>query len=246
MQLSPLLRGCRYRAKSALRRLDDSLMPLRCVFCKTRSRAAEGRICSGCRNDLPWLENACARCAEPVFTELPTGVHCAACQKRPPLIDATVSPLRYEFPVDAAIKALKFGRRLHYAPAFGELLASSMHRLSADIDALLPVPLHWRRKAFRGFNQATELCKPIARVVALPIITGVVRCRATPYQSGLTAGERGKNLRDAFSVRKPPAARHVLIVDDVVTTGATTRQLARVLVKHGVKKVSVLAVARAV
>jgi ComF family protein len=153
--------------------------------------------------------------------------------------------LRYEFPVDAGLKALKFGRRLHYAPAFGDLLVARMHRLPADIDALLPVPLHWRRQAFRGFNQAAELCRPLARRYALPIVSGVVRRRATPSQSGLAARERSKNLRHAFVVKKKLACGHVLIVDDVVTTGETTRQLARALIKSGVRKVSVVAVARA-
>lgn len=220
-------------------------MPLRCVFCGTRSRPREGRICFGCRRDLPWLVNACARCAQPLATELPVGVHCAGCQAREPLIDTTVAPLLYEFPVDAGLKALKFGRRLHYAPAFGELLISAMSRLSPEIDALLPVPLHWRRQAFRGFNQAVELSKPMARRFALPVISGVIRCRATPFQSGLAAAERSKNLRHAFAVRKAPVFRHVLIVDDVVTTGETTRQLASTLLRCGVRKVSVLAVARA-
>lgn len=246
MQTQQILRACRIHASVALRRLDDSIMPLRCVFCGTRSRPCEGRICSGCRSDLPWHVNACLRCAEPMATRLPCSVHCAACQKRPPPIEATVAPLLYKFPVDAGLKALKFGRRLHYAPAFGELLIAAMHRLSPDIDALLPVPLHWRRQAVRGFNQAAELCKPIARHYGLPVVSGVVRRRATPFQSGLAAKERSKNLRQAFLVRKTLRARHVLIVDDVVTTGETTRRLARALVEGGVSKVSVLAVARAV
>lgn len=176
---------------------------------------------------------------------LPPGVHCAACQARRPPFAASVAPLLYEFPVDAGLKALKFGRRLYYAAAFAELLSIEFARLATDIDALLPVPLHWRRQALRGFNQATELCRPLARAHGLPMLSGVTRHRATAFQSGLEAASRQRNLRKAFTVKKPPAARHVLIVDDVVTTGATTRQLGRVLLRAGVKKVSVLAVARA-
>ena len=233
------------RAGGMLRQLDDSIMPLRCVFCGTRTDRFEGRICSGCRRDLPWITSACGRCAEPLAVNLPPGVHCAACQSRPSPIEATVAPLLYEFPVDAGLKALKFGRRLHYAPAFGELLAAEMPRLAADIDALLPVPLHWRRQAFRGFNQALELCRPLARYCELPIMTGVVRRRATPFQSGLAARQRRQNLHRAFVVHKTHGFRHVLIVDDVVTTGETTRQLGMALTRRGVRKVSVLAVARA-
>jgi ComF family protein len=153
--------------------------------------------------------------------------------------------LLYEFPVDAGLKALKFGRRLHYAPAFGELLVAQTSRLSADLDALLPVPLHWRRRAHRGFNQATELSIPVARHLGLAIIGGVSRRRATAFQSGLSRSERRKNLDNAFNVKKLGYRRHVLIVDDVVTTGETTRQLAAALIDAGVAKVSVLAVARA-
>lgn len=245
MDCRKILRGCHSRIAGVLRQLDDSIMPLRCVFCGTQTDRSEGRICSGCRRDLPWISNACARCAAPLAVKLPPGVYCAACQSRPSPIQATVAPLLYEFPVDAGLKALKFGRRLHYAPAFGELLTAAMPRLAADIDALLPVPLHWRRQAYRGFNQALELCRPLARDFALPIMTSVERRRATPFQSGLAAVQRRENLRQAFLVHKTYGFRHVLVVDDVVTTGETTRQLGTALIMRGVRKVSVLAVARA-
>ena len=158
---------------------------------------------------------------------------------------AMVAPLTYEFPLDAALKALKFKRRLYYAPAFAELLCDAMPFLPQDIDALLPVPLHWRRVAFRGFNQALEISSEIRRRYRLPLVTGVVRRHATRPQSGLSAAERRSNVRHAFSVRRRLTARHILIVDDVVTTGATTRQLGRILLRNGAEKVSVLAVAKA-
>lgn len=232
-------------ALAALRRLDESIMPSRCVFCGTRCDAGERCICKGCFSDLPWVVSACARCAAPVGAPLPFGVHCASCQRRPPEFQATIAPLLYEFPVDAGLKALKFGRSLHYVPAFAELLLTQLPRLSSDIDALLPVPLHWRRQAFRGFNQATELSRPLAKYFGLPIVGGVSRRRATAFQSGLSAPERRRNLKNAFVVKKKLWKRHILIVDDVVTTGETTRQLARALIERGVEKVSVLAVARA-
>ncbi|MCP4299034.1 MAG: ComF family protein, partial [Gammaproteobacteria bacterium] len=141
MQLLKAVYACRNQAGDALRQLDNSIMPLRCVFCGTKSRPGEGRICCGCHSDLPWIVNACALCAEPVAAELPSSVHCAACQKRQPPFQAMVAPLRYEFPVDAGLKALKFGRRLYYGAAFGELLVAEVRRRPADIDALLPVPL---------------------------------------------------------------------------------------------------------
>jgi len=160
-------------------------------------------------------------------------------------LELDVAPLGYEFPVDAALKALKFQRHLFYGPALAELLCRECERLPVDIDAVLPVPLHWRRKWFRGFNQAIEIAAPVAKHMGMPLIRNVRRIRATPFQSGLSARERARNLRNAFVVRGVMPWRHVLIVDDVITTGATVRQLAKVVLKSGVRKVSVLAVARA-
>jgi predicted amidophosphoribosyltransferase len=102
------------------------------------------------------------------------------------------APLAYEFPVDAAIRLFKFHRKLHYASAFGELLCAAAADLPADIDALLPVPLHWLRHGIRGFNQAAEICRPLQKASGLPVLRNVSRIRRTPYQSGLGARERGR------------------------------------------------------
>lgn len=234
-------------AGQALRRFDDTIMPLRCVFCGIRTGELGEQLCRGCRDDLPWIGAACSKCAAPQHVELPAGVHCARCQARPPPFEVTLAPLRYEFPVDAGLKALKFGRRLPYAVAFAGVLADyAQPRLPADADGLLPVPLHPWRLARRGFNQAHELCRPLTERLRLPLVNVARRCRATPYQSGLTASERRKNLRDAFVARGTSPYCHLVIVDDVVTTGETARQLANVLLEAGVERVSVLAVARAV
>jgi ComF family protein len=162
-----------------------------------------------------------------------------------PLFVAALAPLEYSFPVDAALKALKFKRRLDYAPAFAELLRRMISQLPDDIDALLPVPLHWRRHAMRGFNQAVELCGPLRKQMGLPVLSNLKRVKDTAKQSGLDADERRRNLQDAFVATAPVEIRHVLIIDDVITTGETCRQLATVVLAAGAKKVSVLAVARA-
>ena len=200
-------------------------MPLRCVFCGARTREPEKHVCAGCDADLPRIESP-----PPPTTSA---------------FEVEVAPLAYEFPVDAAIKALKFQRRLFYAPAFAELLCQACGLLPDDIDAVVPVPLHWRRRWFRGFNQAHEIGRPVARYLGLSLINGVFRRRATPSQSGLNAHERARNLRGAFVVSRPISHRHVLIIDDVITTGATVRQLCHALQVAGVEKTSVLAVARA-
>lgn len=206
-----------------LQALEDAVVPLRCAFCGTRSRDDEGPVCVDCHDDLPWVQ--------PVRTVSPLCV--------------SLAPLAYEFPVDAAIKALKFRRRLWYGPALAQLLDATLDLLPPDIDAVLPVPLHWRRKWRRGFNQAREIGRPVARRLGVPLIDGARRVRATRPQPGLSPGERRRNLRGAFVVRGRCRARHVLIVDDVITTGATIGQLAEALLESGVDKVSAIAVARA-
>ncbi len=203
----------------------DFLAPPSCVFCGLTSDGDERSICRGCYDDLPWTEPRLS----------PT----------PGLFECSIAVVHYSFPVDAAIKAFKFSRKLHYAPAFAEMLCSSAALLPSDVDAVLPVPLHWRRKATRGFNQASEIARPVAKFLGLPLLDGVRRQKATPFQSGLAAKDRVRNLRDAFETTRALSQRHVLIVDDVVTTGATTQALAKVLLKNGVGKVSCIAVARA-
>lgn len=225
--------------------VEHSLMPRRCVFCGTVRASGERLICSGCDADLPRAAHQCPACARSLATALIEGVVCADCQAGPAPLTAVVAPLIYEFPIDAAIKMYKFRRRLHYAPAFSELLRPAFAKLPEGIDALLPVPLHWLRHGIRGFNQAAEICSLLRKSTGLPVIRNVRRLRATPYQSGLSARERRRNLRQAFAVRGTITARHVLIVDDVITTGETCRQLAAVLQAHGVAKVSALAIARA-
>lgn len=220
-------------------------MPRRCVFCGVVRTAAEPLICPGCYKDLPRARHKCPGCALPLATALADGVVCANCQVHQSPLTAVVTPFLYEFPIDAAIKRYKFQRRLYYAPAFGELLLPAFADLPEDIDALLPVPLHWLRHGTRGFNQAAEICTLLRKSTGLPLIRNVRRLRATPYQSGLSARERRRNLSNAFAVSGAITARHVLLVDDVITTGETCRQLAVLLRAHGAKKISALAIARA-
>jgi len=203
----------------------DFLAPPSCVFCGTASGAGESSICGACFEDLPWNVPAIS----PV----------------PGVFECSIAMLHYSYPVDVTIKALKFKRKLFYAPAFSEVLCSAENLLPDGIDAVLPVPLHWRRKAYRGFNQAMEIAKPLASLLGLPLLRGFHRSKATPFQSGLAARDRIRNLQCAFRATRTITHSHVLIVDDVLTTGATVRAVAKTLLASGVSKVSVLTVARA-
>jgi ComF family protein len=238
--LAPWEAACR-----SARAIEFAVMPRRCVFCGVSRRHYEAAVCGCCAADLPWIEEQCPTCARPLAAKPADGIPCAGCQQRPPPFAAAVAPLAFEFPVDAAIRLFKFHRRLHYAAAFGDLLCAAAAGLPGDIDALLPVPLHWTRHGVRGFNQAAEICRPLQKATGLPLVRNVIRVRRTPYQSGLGARERRRNLAGAFAIRGRVRARHVLLVDDVITTGETCDQLARLLLAHGVRRVSVLALARA-
>jgi ComF family protein len=172
-------------------------------------------------------------------------VACAVCQATPPLFDKARAPLLYEFPVDVVLKKLKFNRQTAFAAAFAEVLLPCLDNEFPDCDALVPVPLHAYRHYRRGFNQADELSRPIARATGLPEFMCVKRRRATQPQTGLDPVERRRNLKDAFRVTEPIQCRCPVIVDDVITTGATCNQLAKALLDAGAERVGVLAVARA-
>ena len=225
------------------RRIERFLLPPRCVCCGVATRVSERALCAPCRQDLPRNTPCCSRCAAAV-PELATGTVCAVCLERPPPWFRAIAPLGYEFPVSAALRALKFHRRLECAPAFAPLMLAAYRRAALDCDAVVAVPLHAARHASRGFNQALELARPIARTLRLPILSGISRVRRTQPQSGLDASARRQNVERAFRVARPARAAHVLIVDDVMTTGATVAELAVCLRRAGVARVSVLAAAR--
>lgn len=229
--------------RSVAGRLLRSGFPDCCVLCG--SAEAHDHFCLNCLLDLPRISIACNRCGVPLAVAVPAGVDCDQCQLRPPPFHAARAALLYTFPVDAALKALKFKRQLYYVPAFAELLEPFFLHAFPQADALVPVPLHRWRHAVRGFNQARELCKPIARRRGLPLVENAKRVRRTRPQSGLSAAERRRNLHDAFALRGPLRSRHPLIVDDVMTTGETCRQLALTLLDAGAEDVGVLTVARA-
>lgn len=213
-----------------------------CILCGLAS--GRGDICDRCLALLPRNAPCCERCGRRLHARQPVGVECAECQANPPAFDRARAPLRYEFPVDAVLKKLKFRGRLEYAPALAGLLLPPLEEAFPDCDVLVPVPLHRWRHVVRGFNQADELCRPLSRRAGMPMTMDVARRRATRPQTGLSATERRENLRDAFLVRDGFRYRSPVIVDDVLTTGSTAGALAGALKAAGAEKVGILAVAR--
>lgn len=225
-------------------RLVRALLPLRCMLC-----AAPGvdglDLCTACRADCPANATRCAQCAVPLPM---SATHCGACLARPPPFAAAWVPLRYAHPLDLIEARFKF----HGDLAAGRVLAGLLVAAArTDAPPSLPslivcVPLHPNRLRERGYNQALELARPLAAALDLPLAaTALERTRATTAQTGLDAGERRRNLRHGFSVPEGIALpAHVAVFDDVMTTGSTLGECARVLRRAGVQRVDAWAMAR--
>lgn len=215
----------------------DTLFPTPCLLCGQR-RAGAGPdvpVCAGCLADLPWLG---ALAPGPEAASHPELGHFAAVR----------SALTYEYPVDRLIAAAKFGRQIPVACGLGQLLALGMPGLPQPPDAVVPVPLHWAREAARGFNQAEEIARSLCHVRQWPLRTDLCRrILPTPEQSGLSAARRRDNLRGAFALANTPAASrcgHVLLIDDVLTTGTTAAAVGEIFRAAGVQQLSLWTVAR--
>lgn len=223
-----------------LGRIHRALLSPRCLLCGERGHTGLD-LCATCRDALPWNHSACPRCAIP----LPHAATCGACLQSPPPLAATRAVFVYGFPLDRLAPRFKF----HHDLASGRLLAALMAEGLADAgrpQALLPVPLHAGRLRQRGYDQALELARPLARALHLPLrADALVRLRATAPQSELDAATRRRNLRGAFAVKPDTALpAHVALVDDVMTTGATLHAAAITLRRAGVARVDAWVCAR--
>lgn len=209
-----------------------------CYLCRG---AAEAPLCRDCDADLPRLPALlCPRCA----LASPAGAVCGRCLAQPPSYDATVAALAYEFPADVLVQALKFRGELALAPLLAGLLVARLPR-GASADFLLPVPLSAARLRVRGFNQALEIARHVARAAGCALAPQLAeRSRDTPPQADLALGERARNVRGAFRCPQPLAGAEVAVLDDVMTTGATLEELAATLKRAGASRVVNWVVAR--
>lgn len=185
-------------------------------------------LCEGCHADLPWLPGADNRAV----------TDCDTC----------CSAFAYQSPIDRLLLGIKFGKHLRDLHTLGSLTATGiLSQVDCLPQAILPIPLHPGRLQQRGFNQALELARPLARQAGIPLIKyAVVRQRATQAQTELDSRQRLRNLHQAFVVREPLPYRHIAVFDDVITTGATAGEVARLLRVHGVQRVDIWSCARTV
>jgi ComF family protein len=241
---------------AAFSNLLNFLYPPRCVACGAQFGPDETRrICAGCASRVEQMpEPRCEICGGPLESEVSGAARCARCLANPPRYRKATTIARYRTTAEdepgslpALIRRHKYGLDQSVGRALAEYLGDDFALAGADYDVVIPVPLHWRRLWWRGFNQAALLAAEVAERLALPLdATSFVRIRFTNPQTARHHDDRVRNVRRAFSVARPKsiAGKRVLLVDDVMTTGATVDECARVLLRAGAASVDVFTLAR--
>jgi ComF family protein len=244
-------RACIGMARAAL----DAVLPPLCLGCNEIVEAP-GALCASCWQRFSFLAPPyCDRCGYPFVDDPGTGALCGACSVRPPRYRQARAALVYDDHSRRLILPFKHGDRTDIARACGRWMARAGGDLLAGADLVAPVPLHWRRLLMRRYNQAQLLARIVVRQAvpesAVRLAPDLLRRRRwTGSQTGLRAEERRTNVRQAFDVhprwRRAVDGKAVLLVDDVLTTGATVEACARALQRSGARSVDVLTLARVV
>lgn len=224
--------------------LQNAWLAPRCPICAAAIDAEAG-VCGGCRAELPFLVAQCAHCALPL-AETASARVCGECAQRP-RFDHAHAAFHYQQPIAWLIGSLKYHRHLAHARLLGDLLAE---RLAGEAlpapDLIAPMPLHPAAFRRRGFNQAERIATRLARRLGWPLdCEAFARLRDTPRQSTLNAAQRAANVRGAFTAHRDLAERHIVLVDDVMTTTRSAAALARCARAAGAARVDVYCVARA-
>ncbi len=245
-------RGVGLRIREALRPALDLLFPRTCLGCGVPDPDPHRFFCWDCRSAFRFVQPpSCRRCGDPVSGRIDHTYICSACTRRAPGFDAARSVLRDHGPAAEAVRALKYGAQTWLAADLADFLIEGFRTYygQESFDGVCPVPLYRTRLFQRGFNQASLLAAPLARAFGLEWNPRALRrIRPTPSQTRLTAAERAHNVREAFRsrphARRWIAGRRLLLVDDVMTTGATADACARALKASGAVRVHVLTLVR--
>jgi ComF family protein len=241
-----LTRGLRV----TLRTVVNVALPPLCPAC--REPVEDQALCSGCWSKLCFIARPyCERLGIPFAYDPGPGILSMQAIADPPAYNRARAAVRYDEIARALVHAYKYGDRIDLAPTLGRWTAQAGRELLAEADAIVPVPLHWRRLWARRFNQSATLAQTVSAVTGVPVLHEVLkRVKATAHQVGLTQAERATNVQGAFRVpaeaRAAIAGRRLVLMDDVLTTGATSEACTRALLRAGAANVDVLVFARVV
>ena len=235
-----------------LRTAPRSLLPSQCLLCACTLNGE--LLCTGCQFELPHVDDqmVCRQCGIRTHS---VSEFCGHCLHHPPAYSRSIIPFAYAYPLDNLIHKFKYRRHLASGKLLSQLLADYLrhHAVQQEDwqlpDLLVPAPMHWLRRWQRGFNQAEIVGQYVAQALEVPFETRMIqRVHKTPAQKELTRSERQRNLRKAFKIsenkRGAIAGKRIAIIDDVVTTTATVRELSKLLMNAGAKDVQVWALAR--
>ncbi|ODC01154.1 hypothetical protein A3197_01330 [Candidatus Thiodiazotropha endoloripes] len=221
------------------------IYPQNCLLCGADADHRR-RFCDPCYQSLPFNRHACPRCALPLPPDAAAETRCGACLNSELPYASCQTALRYEAPSNHLIAQLKFRHQLHLTIPLARLIIDRLGELQNPPDLLLPMPLHQQRMRQRGFNQAQELARVVAKHYRIPLEDRLVkRTRNTKAQSDLNERLRRNNLRHAFRVYGSLRGSRVAILDDVITTGSTINEMSKALKRCGAAEITVWAVARA-
>ncbi|MRS21046.1 DNA utilization protein GntX [Enterobacteriaceae bacterium RIT692] len=215
-------------------------IPALCWLCRLPLQIASHGLCSRCVQQIPRLPELCPCCGLPASGTQP----CGRCLRRPPPWQSLSCVSDYLPPLSDWVQQLKFSRVTALRVMLARLILLKLLTMRRDyrlprVDLVLSVPLHRRRAWQRGYNQAALLAKPLARWLGCEYREGVKRVRHGAVQHSLSASARKKNLRGSFRLEMPVRGRHILLIDDVVTTGSTVAEISRILLAQGAASVHI-------
>ena len=224
----------------AVRLWDQALQPI-CLNCRTDPESNHG-LCEKCLQLISLNATCCEICARPLTQNLV----CGQCQKIPPFFDRALTPLLYVDPVDRFLCGLKYREQFSFARfAAGVMTNHALKTGQKAPDMICPVPMTSKTLRKRGFNQSAFIGQLIAWQLGIPMSSNLIlKTRDTAHQSDLKAKERQNNLKGAFECKRQVRGRHIVIVDDVLTTGATANEISKTLKKNGASRVDIWACAR--
>ncbi len=216
--------------------------PTVCVLCDHR-HAKPVAICDKCTLLFSPLENPCQYCSRALSNQ--DFLICGECLRKKPAFDRVMTGYRYEEPLRTLLHEFKYKGALHLRTFLAQLMMTTFDTEASRADCIIPIPLHTQRMKQRGFNQAAELAKLISKKINIKYDPKLcTKIRNTSPQVGLNAQERQKNLRHSFKA-KPSSYHYVLLIDDLLTTGSTAHEMAKILKQQGVQRVDVWCCARA-